>query len=277
MQTIAQSPAHITGFFKIYSNGSTGAGINLAEGMKTTVSIANKNEFLFNNKKIKLVVSEEVVKTYFKKLKEKKFVKVKHETKFPTGYGLGISGAGALSLSIALNKLFELKLKKEEVIEIAKNAEIKCGTGLGDVIAENYTGLMVGAKPYPSKKAIKIKYKEKNVVLGYFGPISTKKIIRNKKWKDNINKIGTYCMKKIEKEKNMKNFIHLSRVFAIESGIATKNVRNVLAEIPEAGMAMLGETIFIPTNNPKKTEKELKKYCKKIFVAKISEKGAALQ
>jgi len=35
----AYAPTHITGFFKIFKNGSTGAGINLEEGMTTKIEI----------------------------------------------------------------------------------------------------------------------------------------------------------------------------------------------------------------------------------------------
>ena len=59
MKATAESPAHITGFFRIYRDGSTGAGINLAHGMKTTVELSAKDSFSLNGREKKdLVVSK---------------------------------------------------------------------------------------------------------------------------------------------------------------------------------------------------------------------------
>lgn len=273
----AQSPGHITGFFRIYKNGSTGAGINVENGMKTKVQTAEKNEYYLNGKKTKLIVSEKVAEKFRKKSGKKFKAKIIHSTKYPIGFGLGISGSGALSLAIALNKLSETKYSKREITEIAKMAEIECGTGLGDVIAENYAGLIIGEKPFPSQIAEEIKCTEKFIVFGFFKAIATKKIIRSKEWKKKINAIGAECMNEFEKEKTMQKFIQLSRKFSLETGLATKQIRKVMEKMPKASMSMLGETIFIPAlkiEKAKKIEKELKKYCKKTIIAKIALHGA---
>src|SRR3989338_6352061 len=125
MQTSAQSPGHITGFFVIYRNGSTGAGINISGGMETTVKNSEKDSFFMNGKKTYLPVSREALKIFRKKAGITENVSVRHRTKFPIGYGLGISGAGALSLCIALDRLFGTKLGRKRVTEIAKAAEIE--------------------------------------------------------------------------------------------------------------------------------------------------------
>ncbi|MBI5554118.1 MAG: hypothetical protein HY917_05265, partial [Candidatus Diapherotrites archaeon] len=103
----AVSPAHMTGLFKIYANGSTGAGISLENGMKTTVQAnpapKNKITIFINGKKASAPTSRTVAETYLKKTKQKFTLTIRHSTKFPIGFGLGISGSGALSLSLALN------------------------------------------------------------------------------------------------------------------------------------------------------------------------------
>ncbi len=273
---VAQSPGHITGFFKIYRNGSTGAGINIENGMKTTVELSQKDSFHMNGKRQKLVVSEKVVEFYRKKTRKKFSVKVNHRTPFPIGFGLGISGAGALSLAISLNKILKTKFSKKTLTEIATRAEIECGTGLGDVRAENYAGLLMGKKPYPSKSALRIKCREKFVALGFFRAIETKKIIRSADWKRKINRAGEKNMRTLSKNKTMRTFISESRKFSIESCLATEKIRKIMRAIPEASMAMLGETIFVPTNKPARALRELKKHCKKTIVARISQKGASL-
>ncbi|VVC00287.1 Pantoate kinase [uncultured archaeon] len=282
----AQSPGHITGFFVIYPNGSTGAGLNIEGGMKTTVEITGNGRprnlpdaFFMNGKKEKkgrLIVSEKVLELFRKKTGKEEKVTVRHRTKFPIGYGLGISGAGALSLTIALNNSFSAGLTKAQVLEIAKKAEIKCGTGLGDVVAEQFAGLIMGRKPYPSKGIERIKCREKYIVLGFFRPISTKKIIRSRKWKLKINKVGLECMREIEKEKTMGKFTELSREFTLQSGLGTPEILRAMEKIPGASMSMLGETIFLPTSKPEKMKMALKKICKRAMIAKIAAKGAGL-
>ena len=227
-----------------------------------------------NRKKPPLKVSRKVLELFREKTGKKGKVKVKHETPLPIGYGLGLSGAGALSLAIGLNRLFSAKLAKKEVLAIAREAEIKCGTGLGDVVAEQYSGLMMGKKPYPSERVQRIKCREKFVVLGFLAPIDTKKIITSKRWKGKVNIAGEKAMKKLGKKKAMQEFIKCSREFAEESGLLTPRVRRLLEKMPGSAMAMLGETAFIPTNRPKEAEKILRRHCKKTFAAKISAKGA---
>ncbi|MFH1588872.1 MAG: hypothetical protein ABIA76_06060 [Candidatus Diapherotrites archaeon] len=304
----ASSPAHITGFFKIYSNGSTGAGINLDKGMITKVELKelknkknntdNKNsknsiEINLNGKKCScktsLLVAKKMLSLKQKKIqiKSKKF-KLKnkknslkefrliifHETKFPVGYGLGISGAGALSLSLALNKALKLKLSKKECLEISQKSEIESGTGLGDVVAEQFSGAMMGAKPFPSKKVIPIKCPYKFIVLGFFSPINTKKIIFSKKWKKKINEFGSIAMKELMKEKTFQNLVLQSRNFTFRTKLFSNRLLKALEFFPFSSMSMLGQTIFIPSKNPKQTEKELKKFTSNTLIVKIAEQGA---
>ncbi len=290
MHASAQSPGHITGFFVIFRNGSTGAGLNIEGGMKTTVTTTKtkqgrlgrrktpKDVFFMNGRRPRLIVSEKVVELFRKKtgIPTRQKVEVRHTTRFPIGYGLGISGAGALSLCIALNKLFRANLTKAEVLTIAKEAEISCGTGLGDVVAEQFSGLMIGKKPYPSRSIERIKAKEKFVVLGFFSPITTKKIICSPDWKRKINRAGKGCMREINRGKSMAAFMRLCRKFTLGSGLATPQIKKVMMEMQGASMSMLGETVFVPTTKPKKVLKAMSKYCKRTMVARIATKGAGL-
>lgn len=281
MHAKAYSPAHITGFFAIFRNGSTGAGINIKDGVVSEVSAKeaakNKVEIRINGRKAKAATSAKVIEKFLKLAKNKKRnyeINVNHKTKMPIGYGLGISGAGALSLSLALNKALNLKLSKEGCVQIAKEAEIEEGTGLGDVIAEQFHGLMIGKKPYPSTDAEIIPIKEKYVVLAFFKPIETKKVIRNPAMKKRINKTGLGCMKELEKRKSLGNFVKLCNRFSKESGLLTKKLERIIEKVPVASMAMLGETLFIVTNNPSGAKKIMAKYSKRIAVSGIAEEGA---
>src|SRR3989344_9111736 len=163
-KVIETAPGHVTGFFKIYPNGSTGAGFNIENAMKTEVTAENaaKNSYkIYINGKLRkdAVTSEKVIQKYLKKTKKKFSIVVRHFTEYPIGYGLGLSGAGAFSLSKALNKALGTKLKEKDVVDIAMRAEIEAGTGLGDVVAEQFNGMIIGLLPFPSKKVAKLKKK----------------------------------------------------------------------------------------------------------------------
>ncbi len=276
----ATSPAHITGFFKIYPNGSTGAGINLKNGVTTTIKLkkSNKNKIkiFLNKKKCSCKTSLNIAKKMLSLQKQKYELIINHSTKYPIGYGLGISGAGTLSLALLLNKKLGLKLTKQKIVNMSQESEIKTGTGLGDVIAQQYKGAMIGAKPYPSKKIHLIKTSYKFIVLGFFKPIKTKKIITSKKMIKKINYYGSKAMNKLNKEKTFKNLILTSREFALKTKLPSKQLIKALNHFHFSSMSMLGQTIFIPTKKPFKTMKELKKFTKHTLIAKISEKGARI-
>jgi len=276
----AYSPSHITGFFAIFKNGSTGAGLNLEEGVKTKVVIkesrSDKIIVKLNGKKFPLKTTERVIKKFLSKTRKKFFVTAEHNTKMPFGYGLGLSGASALSVSLALNKALSLKLSKKTCIQIAHDSEVEEKTGLGDVFAEKYSGFLLGKKPYPSHTAEKISLKEKYVVLAFFNPIETKKVITSPEKKKLITKFGLKCMKLFEKEKTIKNFIFLCNYFSTETQLITPRLKKLIHVFPNSSMAMLGETLFVATNNPIKIKKQLSKYCKNVQCSKIAKKGACL-
>ncbi|MCX8158149.1 MAG: hypothetical protein N3D73_00610 [Candidatus Diapherotrites archaeon] len=279
LRAMAYSPSHITGFFVIFKKGSTGAGVNVKEGVVTEVvakpSKKSKIIIKINGKKVKAKTSERVIRKILARLKNKKyFILVKHKTKIPIGYGLGISGAGALSLSLAINKALSVGLTKKECVDIAKEAEIEEGTGLGDVIAEQYYGIMIGKKPYPSKEVEIIPTNKKYVVLGFFKPIKTKSVIRNPAMKQKINKVGIKCMKILEKEKTLEKFIELCDFFSRESGLLTRRLKKIKEKIPYANMSMLGETLFVITNEPMKEANKMRRYTKRILISEISKEGA---
>ena len=278
MNATALSPGHITGFFRIFSNGSTGAGFNISKGAITRVDVnpsaKNKVVVLINGRESEAKTSRNVAESFLSKQKKKFYVKVLHSIELPIGYGLGLSGAGALSLSMALNEALSTKLPQKKALEIAKKAEISAGTGLGDVIAEQHHGLMMGKKPYPSKKVEIIPIKENFAVLGFFSPIKTSNIIRNSEWKQKINKAGEKAMQKFGRKKNFSSFIECCREFTIETGLASRAVERFMEKVPDSSQAMLGQTVFALTNNPTKTGKEFKKHCRRVAVTKIAGKGA---
>jgi pantoate kinase len=146
----AFSPGHVTGFFEVPDHqqtnplyeGSKGAGFSIDVGISTAVYLyeGRGSKILINGKAAKpreAEVSQWVVDQYLKG--ESYFAKIEHDVDIPVGFGLGSSGAAALSTSYALNAALGSKLSTTEAAQLAHRAEIACKTGLGTVIAE-YSG-----------------------------------------------------------------------------------------------------------------------------------------
>ena len=69
---------------------------------------------MFGYKSENIQVSEFVIKEFLKNCEDNKFfVEVQHEISVPVGYGLGCSGAVALSLAMALNQANTETLKSK--------------------------------------------------------------------------------------------------------------------------------------------------------------------
>ncbi len=272
----AWAPAHITAFFMIFENGSTGAGINLADGVETEVCLGKGNRILINGKRKTARTSEKVIAKY-REIKEEKFEAcVEHRCGLPIGCGFGLSGAGAFSLSLALNEELGTGLSYGECAEVARLSEIEEGTGLGDVIAQKYGGLLIGEQPYPSKEAGRIDINEKYVVGATFGKIDTGEIIGDEGWKEKINSIGLGCMKRFRAERTKENFVALAREFSVESGLADGEIRKVLDEVKGASMAMLGRSVFVLSSSPEREKKLLESHFESVYISEIADGGAKL-
>ena len=148
----AFSPGHITGFVEFPTlpndpilKGSRGAGFCISKGVKTMVraeSSSKSNFSIVMNGKFAddAEVSRYVVEEYLKLVKEPFSITVEHDLEIPVGYGLGSSGAAALSLSFALNNALDAGLSSVEAAQIAHKADLACRCGVGTVLAEYHGG-----------------------------------------------------------------------------------------------------------------------------------------
>lgn len=299
MKGVAFCPAHITGFFKaeldntkkIDELGSQGAGFSIQKGVKTTVKVRKKSEYDISNFHLNIKgyqtdntqVSEYIIQKFFNLIEEKIFVDVDHEINVPVGYGLGCSGAVALSLGLALNQALKMNLTKEEVGSIAHEAEIKCQTGLGDVLASYHGGFEIRVKSGAPGIGIvkKIKTGSVSVIIICFSPISTKRFLRERL--SSINGLGGRMVTKLDESKNIIEFQDMSLEFAKYVDIITPKMHSVIKDLNDngikCGVALFGETIFsiVPHGNEKKVFDILEKYKEGIIIqSKIDNLGARL-
>ncbi|MEE9512378.1 MAG: GHMP kinase, partial [Nitrosopumilaceae archaeon] len=282
MRGEAFCPAHVTGFFTAELEnkespeliGSLGAGFSMQEGVTTTVRARLKTKYDDSNFQLNIngyksdntQVSEFMINEFLNIVNYEYFIEVFHDIPIPVGYGLGCSGAVALSLGIALNQALGTKLSKTQVGQIAHNAEIKCRTGLGDVLASYHGGFEIRTKSgAPGIGAIqKIKTNSSDVIIICFSPISTKEFLNERL--SSINGLGGKMVKELLKSKDCNEFQDMSIKFAKYVEVITPRMNEVIKELHEngikCGVALFGETIFslISSDMENKVMKILQKY-----------------
>lgn len=260
----AFSPGHITGFFEIphdnalcssfLHKGSNGAGFSIDRGIATTAYLYESArmgyEIRLNGIKSHDVdVSKWVVEEYLRLTNRPYFVSISHDVSIPIGFGLGSSGAGALSLSYALNQALEAGLSATQAAQIAHRAEIACNTGLGTVIAEFAGGFEMrtnaGAPGIGTVTKISLDENYKAIVL-CLAPISTKSFLRNRM--NEINGLGSVLLSRLSATRKLGDFLRMARKFAETLNLTEGRCKAPIAALKakgfESSVALFGQTVF---------------------------------
>ena len=287
----AFSPGHITGIVikpaetRDYLHaGSKGAGFSIDRGIVTVIEVFEHQtpnyQISINGKVVDANVSKWIVENYLSFVHRPYYINIKHETNIPIGFGLGSSGAGALSLSYALNEALDTKLSKYKVAQIAHHAEISCKTGLGTVIAEFLGGFEIrtgiGA---PGVGFIeKIDLKDYKVVALCIAPLSTKLFLG-----DHVslaNRLGEKMLERLKVSRDIDEFLSMSYQFADNLGLTQRKCKEPLKSLKshgiEAGVALFGETIFtiVPLDRENYAKQCLKSFEGHLIVCNIDNTGA---
>jgi pantoate kinase len=297
-------PGHITGFFGIprdtiaatttttsssltlLHKGSIGAGFSIDRGTTTSAYIYESAikgyEIQINGIKTHTAeVSKWIIEQYVNLTDRPYFVSVSHEVEIPIGFGLGSSGAAALSLSYALNQALGAGLSKIQAAQIAHCAEIACKTGLGTVIAEFVGGFEMrmspGAPGIGSIKSIPQDDRRKAVVL-CLAPILTKSFLT-----DRINEVdglGTVMLNKLSRSRTIDDFLKMSQEFAdrlyLTKGRCKRPIEALRAKGFESSVALFGETLFtlVDDSRVKEATNVLKEFGGRLLVCNIDNAGA---
>ncbi len=262
-QSSSFSPCNITGFFRIHDSvkdplrvGSTGVGVALSTGVTTRVSLRRTRHShivaRFNGQRLAdEAVSNEVVRRYLELDGRSWEVRVSHECRFPSGHGYGTSGAGALSLSLALNDDMGLSFSMPEAAQIAHLCEIQCKTGLGTVASVFSGGITVRTVPgAPGIGQVRklILPSSLRIVSASFGPISTRCVLANHSLKKTVNACGRALIEKFLRNASYLNFMRISREFSDCVGLTSSRLGRAMSALDSSGfncsMMMLGESLF---------------------------------
>jgi pantoate kinase len=282
-------PGHITGFFEIHDKaddirerGSRGAGICLSLGIRTTMMISESKvqsiEVLIDDKIEKESVTEVAIRNI---IGENPYeINVESKSELPAGQGFGMSGAGALGASLALDSALGLGLSKEKIICGAHCAEVACGTGLGDVMPQSAGGIVIrkkeGCPPYGILE--KIDSEDIDIVLCIIGEeLSTKSIITDFQHRKKINENGRECLLQLIKSPKLWELMWLSLAFSKSTELMVKEVEEAVIAARKHGLAsmsMLGNSIFA-MGDARGLVSELQSYGM-VYVCKVDKEGARI-
>jgi len=289
------SPCHITGFYhKIFDHssalrtGSVGAGVSISQGVTTTVRVYEDvphtsydiaiNGITTDNAR----VSRKVLDQYLPLLKGPRHFSINHEIKVPIGFGLGSSGAAALSLSYALNQALAISYSPLECAQIAHCAELSCKTGLGTVCSEFIGGLEIRTTAgAPGIGRIeKLSLRNTSVIAICLAALPTSLYIdlHDDNSTEKAKKFSSYLLQTFTTD----NFLRLSFEFANGLGIINRTCKSVIKLLQSKGflasIALFGQTVFtiIPDNEVETALKVVEQYLPYLLVSSVDNSGAKL-
>ena len=302
----AFSPAGISSFFEICDRdkrgrliedprriGAHGGGFGFSEGVTAKVEVkeseADRISVYINGKLApQAKTSEGVVKKILSRVEDAYEVRVEHDVQVPIGAGYGASGAGALSVGLALNEALALRLTYNEVGRIAHVAEVECKTGLGTVAPLMLGGAVVtlksGGPGFCLIDRIPLKPNCK-IVSGCFGPIATKTVLASHRVRRRVNLFGRRTLNQILEDTSIENFMASCKRFAAEVGLMSSRVRRLIDAMEKAGAIgatqnMVGEAVhaLVEKEHAEKVVEAAGRSMssEKIYVAKIDLAGARL-
>ncbi len=266
-------PGHITGFFEIHQGedflhtGSRGCGVVISKGVYTTLELeeAEQNKIFtyINGEPYECAVTKTALEELLSMLRSSYRIEVYHELEVPMSQGFGSSAAGTLGAVLGVNKALNLNMTLNQCGQIAHVAEVKSRTGLGDVIAECYGGMVIREKPgAPGIGMIDRIPSNRYVVAFIVGKeLETKSVLSDADKAAAINRAGSECMQLLIKEPSEENFLHLAKRFASETSLMSDEVRSAVKKLESAGIAasmiMLGNSVFALTSEPERVAEML--------------------
>lgn len=255
-------PGHVTAFFEVVDNpdprskGSRGAGLSLSLGVQTRARVRDAPrpsiDIIVNERRQKAEVTQRVAE---KLAGSRSFeIKILSETPLPVSQGFGVSAAAALSTALALDDALGQGLARNELVAIAHETEVECGTGLGDVVPSSLGGMDLRLRPgAPDRAEVRRFPVEADLLLAVLGPeIPTRSVLRNPAKIVTINRVGRLLVDEFSRNPTFERLFDLGNRFAEETGLASRSVLEVIRAsrmFGRATMAMLGNSVFAAGNS----------------------------
>jgi pantoate kinase len=168
--------------------------------------------------------------------------RVELQAAVPVGYGFGASGAATLAVALAAAAAFDLDLGRAALVDAAHRAEVRAGTGLGDVYVQDRGGLVWNTGEGIGRVDLDARV-EYEAIAG----METGAVLGDDDRMDRIGRAGRAALSSLDPSAGLDQLFERSWEFAREMGLATdrvaETVDRVVAADGAATMAMLGETV----------------------------------
>ena len=254
-------PGHVTAFFEVREDpdprkkGSRGAGLCLSLGVRTVARVRDDSrasiDVIVNDRRQRADVTRRVAE---KILGDRSCeVNILSETSLPVSQGFGVSAAAAVSTALALDDALGAKIPRDELVAVAHETEVECGTGLGDVVPASIGGMDLRLKPgAPGYAEVRTFPVEAELLLAVIGAeMPTKTVLRDSKKVAAINRIGGALVDEFSENPTLERLFELGVRFAEGTGLADKRVLEVIRAsrmFGRATMAMLGHSVVATGN-----------------------------
>ena len=240
-------PGHVTGFFSVHRadearrTGSRGAGVALADGVTTEVAPSEETTVRLNGDPVDVGSVTRVLDAL------DVTASVSATTGLPLGSGFGVSGAMALGTALAANAVFDRGRSENDLVGVAHAAEVRAGTGLGDVVAQARGGVPVRVEPgSPGVGALDGVPASGRIEYVSFGELSTSEVIGG--GTGALDDAGERALRALRETPTLPAFMEASRRFAREADLLDGEVAEAVDAVVDAGgeaaMAMLGRSVF---------------------------------
>lgn len=257
---VASSPGHISGYFKriqgdtIATTGSIGAGVVISEGVTATVKPARVTSICIMRRNsagipFEVASGSPLLADIMEHLGVT--ASVITECVLPIGAGFGLSAAALLATLTASNHLFDLGMNAEGIAQCAHAAEVSHQTGLGDIAACQGGGRVTRSGPGIHGLIERRFDMPEPLYAVTFGPIHTPTVLGSTVQMERVASAFPTTV-----PENVEDFFLLSRQFAENSGLITREVKNAIRCCDAAGvlsaMTMLGNGVFAYGRNAHK-------------------------
>lgn len=263
----AFAPAHVTGFFAEGGaengdeRGSVGAGVCLSLGTTSHVTLKpGTGVVLWADREGEgegRQVSQTVAQAFMPFLKGRWDVRIEQDQPYPSGYGLGSSGAAALSLALAFDAALGFPLGPAEAARVAHRADLACRTGLGTVLAMTARGVEIRTRSGAPGRGQVVSLEGTQALwvhVGLYAPLDTRRMLSRDDLLLRLGEAGRHALGELLARPGWGRFLELSAGVTDLSGLLEGPALEAARALRGAGrlacMPLFGQGVFWLTEGP---------------------------
>ena len=250
---IAYSPASITCIFaprEVRSPekaSSPGIAINIDRGVCAGIATSRRHRATLNGEELLMPALQEVIRRVAPEA-----IAVHLESDLPLGSGFGLSAGCALSAAMAINHRFSLGLTLEALAMFAHEAEVRSGSGIGDVASQVTGGVARRTCLRGPLDAARVSTDVDRLAIRHFGGLGTKEVLHHPARVKDLAREGAHALASIDRlgaSLSIHRILDISFEFARASGLVTDErvagcIEGVKARGESATMVMLGHVVL---------------------------------